>query len=113
MARAGIVASPSLYEPFGLAALEGALAGAALVLSDIPTYRELWDEAALFAPAGDPDALRHALNRLARDTDLRLELRQKARARATQFSPAAQATQMRAIYRDLLHARAGALSLAS
>ncbi|WP_448324261.1 glycosyltransferase, partial [Streptomyces sp. DSM 41493] len=46
MAKAAIVASPSLYEPFGLAALEGARAGAALVLADIPTYRELWNGAA-------------------------------------------------------------------
>lgn len=105
MARAGIVVSTSLYEPFGLAALEGALGGAALVLSDIATYRELWDGAALFAPATDPDAFRHALNRLARDADLRVDLRQGARTRALQFSPAAQATQMRALYGDLRRAR--------
>ena len=52
--RAGIVMSPSLYEPFGLAALEAAGAEAALVLSEIPTYRELWEGAALFAGPTTP-----------------------------------------------------------
>ncbi|MFA7431853.1 MAG: glycosyltransferase family 4 protein, partial [Rhodospirillaceae bacterium] len=42
MARAGVFASPARYEPFGLAVLEAALSGCALVLSDIPTFRELW-----------------------------------------------------------------------
>ena len=40
------------YEPFGLAVLEAAQAGCALVLSDIPTFRELWDGAAMFVPPG-------------------------------------------------------------
>src|SRR3546814_16818778 len=55
--RAGIFVSPSLYEPFGLAVLEAAMSGCALLLSDIPTFRELWDGAAVFTPAGDSDAL--------------------------------------------------------
>ena len=48
MARTAVFVSPALYEPFGLAVLEAAQAGCALVLSDIPTFRELWDGAALF-----------------------------------------------------------------
>ena len=58
MARAAIFVSSSVYEPFGLAVLEAAGSGAALVLSDIPTFRELWDEAALFAPPGDAAGIR-------------------------------------------------------
>ena len=44
---------PARYEPFGLAVLEAAQAGCALVLADIPTFRELWDGAAVFVPADD------------------------------------------------------------
>ena len=40
-----------VYEPFGLAVLEAAQAGCALVLSDIPTHREMWDGAAIFVAA--------------------------------------------------------------
>src|SRR5690606_302512 len=39
MASAGILVSPSIYEPFGLAALEAAQSRTPLVLADIPTYR--------------------------------------------------------------------------
>ena len=43
-----VFVSAARYEPFGLAVLEAAQAGCPLVLSDIPTFRELWDGAALF-----------------------------------------------------------------
>ncbi|OLP62085.1 hypothetical protein BJF93_01125 [Xaviernesmea oryzae] len=105
LASAGIVASPSLYEPFGLAALEGARSGAALVLSDIPTYRELWDDAALFAPPDDPQAFARAINRLTLDSDLRGELGERARLRARRFTPQAQADAMAALYWQLVDAR--------
>ena len=47
-AQASVFASLPAYEPFGLAVLEAAQAGCALVLRDIPSARELWDGAALF-----------------------------------------------------------------
>lgn len=52
-AGATVFASPARYEPFGLAVLEAAQAGMALVLSDRPGFRELWDGAALFVGHGD------------------------------------------------------------
>lgn len=63
-AGATVFASTARYEPFGLAALEAAQAGMALVLSDLPGFRELWDGAALFVGGGDdlPAALRRALD---------------------------------------------------
>lgn len=103
MARAGIVVSPSIYEPFGLAPLEAAGAGAALVLSDIPTYRELWDEAALFAPAFDANAFAEAVNSLIRDPGRRADMAEKARRRAQRYTLAAQASAMRQVYADLLN----------
>ena len=53
LSRRPIFASVPLYEPFGLAVLEAAQAGCALVLSDIPTLRELWDHAAVFVDPRD------------------------------------------------------------
>ncbi len=102
MARSAIVASSSLYEPFGLAPLEAAQAGAALVLADIPTYRELWDGAAVFAPANDAEAFAAALNCVAGDDALREELALKARERSTRFTLQAQAAAMQSIYQHLL-----------
>lgn len=61
-ANARVFVSMAHYEPFGLSVLEAANAGLRLVLSDIPTFRELWDGAATFAaPHELADVLRQAL----------------------------------------------------
>lgn len=86
MARAGIFVSPSIYEPFGLAALEAAQSGTPMILADIPTYRELWDGAALFFPARDPTALAGAMNLLSKDGSLRRSLGMAATRRARSYS---------------------------
>ncbi|MCO5733268.1 glycosyltransferase family 4 protein [Rhizobium sp. SSA_523] len=86
LVRAGIFVSPSLYEPFGLAALEAARLGAALVLSDIPTYRELWDGAALFADPHEPQEFADQINRLAADERLRSDLARQAQTASKAFT---------------------------
>src|SRR5690606_19010272 len=47
-ARAAVFVHPAVYEPFGLAPLEAALHGCPLVLGDIPSLREVWDNAAMY-----------------------------------------------------------------
>lgn len=66
--RAAVFAAPARYEPFGLAALEAALDGCALVLGDIPSLRELWDEAAWFVDPADETKLATAIDALISDT---------------------------------------------
>jgi glycosyltransferase involved in cell wall biosynthesis len=100
MRRAGIFVSPSIYEPFGLAPLEAASAGAPLVLSDIRTYRELWDGAALFAAPDDAEGFRMALDRLAGDAVLRRNLGRGAEERSRLYSLGAQAERMAALYQE-------------
>ena len=95
-ARASVFALPCRYEPFGLAALEAAMAGCALVLGDIPTLREIWDGAAMFVPPDDREELVWALNTLAEDPELLWLLGGLARSRAEGYS----ATQMTASYLD-------------
>ncbi|MGK9050721.1 glycosyltransferase family 4 protein [Neorhizobium petrolearium] len=103
MRQAAVVASPSVYEPFGLAPLEAARAGAALALSDIPTYRELWEGAALFADPRDPGAFADALNLLAGDDGQRAVLAVKAYERSKMFGVEVQAAAVNHIYSGLLH----------
>lgn len=100
--QAAIVVSPSIYEPFGLAALEAARAGAALVLSDIPTYREIWNDAALFVDPHHPKAFADAFNHLADDSLHRVALGLKAQERSARFSLKAQAQAMCGIYSGTL-----------
>ena len=101
MLRAGIFVSPSLYEPFGLAVAEAARMGLPLVLSDIPTFRELWDDVALFVPPRDPEALAFTLDRLASDPHQRRRLGEAARRRSRRFTPQAQAAAMLNHYETL------------
>lgn len=82
-----IFASAARYEPFGLAVLEAALTGCALVLSDIPTFRELWDGAATFVAADDAAGFATAIDRLAADPGLRRLSGDRARARALDYTP--------------------------
>jgi glycosyltransferase involved in cell wall biosynthesis len=85
-ARASIFAAPARYEPFGLAALEAARAGCALVLGDIASLREVWDDAALYVDPSDPAALRGALEELSEQPARREEMAARARRRAARFS---------------------------
>jgi glycosyltransferase involved in cell wall biosynthesis len=88
-AQARIFASAALYEPFGLTVLEAAQARCALVLSDIPTFRELWDGAALFAPARDAGTFAEAIQTLLDDPDQTDRLARAAAERASRYSVSA------------------------
>jgi glycosyltransferase involved in cell wall biosynthesis len=85
MKAASIFVSPAFYEPFGLSVLEAASAGCALLLSDIPTFRELWDGAAVFFDPADPEALRECLRSLCSDEVRRTRLQRVAAQRARRY----------------------------
>lgn len=80
--RATVYAAPSLYEPFGLAPLQAALHGCALVLSDIGSFRELWDGCAEFVPPGDPERLAAAIDDLVARPERAAAMAGAARRRA-------------------------------
>ena len=105
MSRASIYALPARYEPFGLSALEAALAGAALVLGRIDTLQEVWGEAAIFVPPGDPHALAHALHQLTADPLRRRALAALGRARALALTPARMAASYHELYTELAGAK--------
>lgn len=84
--HAAIFVSPALYEPFGLSVLEAAAAGCALVLSDIPTFRELWSGAALFFRPTDSIALHRALTRLCAEDRKRTRLQRAAYEHSLTYS---------------------------
>ncbi len=54
----------SLDEGFGLPLVEAMSMGTPIVVSDIPIFREIGGEAALYAPATDPGAVASAIRRL-------------------------------------------------
>ena len=108
LAQRPIFASAARYEPFGLAVLEAAQAGCALVLSDIPSFRELWGDAALFVPPGDDVTLASIINALLRDRERRAACGAAAQARARRYSVEAMVGGMLDIYRGLVRQGAAA-----
>ncbi len=101
MGRAAIFAAPSLYEPFGLGALEAAASGCALVLADLPGFHELWGDAALFVDPRDHDLLRAALQKLCHGSRLRHRLQAAARARSHFYSQTAMVRAYQRLYGEL------------
>lgn len=102
LARRPVFVSLARYEPFGLAVLEAAQHGCPLVLSDIPTFRELWDGAALFAEPDDDEAVAGLLERIAADPVAADALGRAAADRAARYTPDAMVAGMLAVYRGVL-----------
>jgi glycosyltransferase involved in cell wall biosynthesis len=97
-----VFVSTARYEPFGLAVLEAAQAGCALVLSDIPTFRELWSGTAIFVPADDDQALALSLDCVLRDSQMRHRLGRAAKERSRAYSAEAMSARMLSVYRSLV-----------
>lgn len=102
MGRAPIYALPASYEPFGLSVLEAALSGCALVLGNIPSLRELWEDAAIFVEPKSHEELETALTGLIERPSLREDLAKRARERALSFQPKDMLTGHLRIYERLM-----------
>ncbi len=99
--RASIYALPARYEPFGLSALEAALAGCALVLGDIPSLREVWGDTALYVGPDDSSALQSTLEEFISDPLKREEYSRRAQRRAALYTPERTAQRYLKVYNDL------------
>ena len=99
---ADVVAYPSLYEGFGLPALEAIATGAILVASDQGAVAEVVEDAAVTTDVTDPAALAAALERALTDTELRTRLRTVGPIRAATFTWDRSATATVAGYRIAL-----------
>src|SRR6266404_884375 len=76
--RCSIYAATSRYEPFGLAPLEAALSRCALIANDIPSFREIWGDSALYFNRNDARSLGVTIRSLLADPDLRREYANRA-----------------------------------
>ncbi len=90
----------SVYEPFGLAPLEAALCGCAIVARDITTFREVWGDAALYFE--DATELQDLFCRLMDNPRELRRLRAAARERAQQFTAQSMADAYTSLYRELI-----------
>ena len=95
------VVFPSLYEGFGLPALEAMMLGVPVLASTGGALPELVGEAGLLSDPYDLEGMAAAFGQLDADADLRAELVQRGRVRASLFSREACMERLRPVYRDL------------
>ncbi len=101
MSRAAIFVHVARYEPFGLAPLEAAASGCALVLSDVPTFRALWDGAAERVGVQDAAGLERAIATLCTSAERRATLGARALERARQHDARRMTRSYLGLYREL------------
>jgi len=80
--RASIFAATSRYEPFGMTALEAAFSRCAILANDIPSFREIWGDDAIYFAANDANSLASAIQRLSEQRDLCRDYANRAYRRA-------------------------------
>lgn len=98
---AELLAFPSLYEGFGLPALEALACGTPVLASNTSSLPEVVGDAALTVDPLDTDAIAAGLVRLIDDEGLREDLRERGLARARQFSWQRAAEQTLAILEEV------------
>lgn len=85
-AAAVALIQPSLYEGFGLTALEAMSAGAPVLAADVPGLREVCGDAARYADPHDPASFAAGMGEIASEPRLRDDLAARGRRRAADFS---------------------------
>jgi glycogen(starch) synthase len=80
--RAAVYAATPRYDPLGMAPLDAAFSRCAIVANDIPSFREVWGDAALYFRTNDAHSLAATLRNLDADHALRRAYADRAFARA-------------------------------
>jgi glycosyltransferase involved in cell wall biosynthesis len=89
---------PSLYEGFGLPALEAMMLGTPVICSNTSSLPEVAGNAALMVDPYDTAGLSTAIRAIDADADLRADLSQRGIAQAALFSAAAYRERLAALY---------------
>ena len=107
---ADVCVVPSIYEPFGLVALEAMASGCPCIVADTGGLREVvpHEEAGLRFRARDPIALGEMAERLLTDSELRDRLVAEGSDHILRFDWADVAERTATVYADLIHAAARA-----
>jgi glycogen synthase len=104
--RASIYAATARYEPLGMAALEAAFSRCAIVANDIPSFREIWGDAALYFRTNDSSSLADNIRQLNADRPMRRAYAELAYNRARErFTTKRMIDDYLQLYRSLVSAR--------
>jgi glycogen synthase len=104
--RAAIYAATARYEPLGMAALEAAFSRCAIVANDIPSFREIWGDAALYFRTNDGASLADKVRLLNADRPMRRAYAEMAYTRARErFTTKRMIDDCLQLYRSLVSTR--------
>lgn len=107
--RASIYAATARYEPLGMAALEAAFSRCAIVANDIPHFREIWGDAALYFRTNDAASLAENIRQLSVDRSLRRAYAEMAYTRARdRFTTKRMIDEYLQLYRSLISVKSAA-----
>jgi len=101
--RSSVYVAASVYEPFGLAPLEAALCGCAVVANDIASFREIWGDAALYFRGAA--SLKEILDRLVESGDALRAAQTRSQSRAMEFTAERMIDGYLSLYAELLESR--------
>ncbi len=106
---ADLTVVPSIYEPFGLVALEAMASGCPCIVADTGGLREVvpHEEAGLRFAARDPEALAEVAIRVLSDPELEARLIAEAKEHVRRFDWGDVAAQTAAVYAELVGAKLG------
>jgi glycogen(starch) synthase len=106
---ADLTVVPSIYEPFGLVALEAMASGCPCIVADTGGLREVvpHEEAGLRFAARDPEALAEVAIRVLSDPELEARLIAEAKEHVLRFDWGDVAAQTAAVYAELAGAKLG------
>lgn len=104
--RASIYAATARYEPLGMAALEAAFSRCAIVANDIPSFREIWADSALYFRTNDAASLAESIRILNADRPMRRAYAELAYSRARErFTTKRMIDEYLQLYRSLASVR--------
>jgi glycosyltransferase involved in cell wall biosynthesis len=107
--RASIFAATARYDPLGMQAVEAALSRCAIVANDIPGFREMWGDAALYFRTNDAASLAANIRLLNEDRTMRRAYAELAYTRARErFTTKRMIEDYLQLYRSLLSVRSAA-----
>ena len=107
--RASIFAATARYDPLGMSALEAAFSRCAIVANDIPSFREMWGDTALYFRTNNAASLAASIRLLNDDRSMRRSYAELAYTRARErFTSKRMIEDYLELYRSLTTVRSAA-----
>ena len=84
---AHILVSPSIFEGWGLSPIEAIACGTPIILNDLPVFREVWGDVAIYHKQDDAEDLHNKISGLIYDTDRQKDMVLQGQEIIKDFTP--------------------------